>query len=120
MVTQKIFGWLLLLAGAAIIFYGLYASFNIFTGVNPAPEIFSAPREAISLNQEKISDIQSRDPQAQMEQMLGEQISSQIKGILPPDFLPTLLNLSVWSIFVGILIFGGAQIAGLGIKLLKS
>jgi hypothetical protein len=33
--------------------------------------------------------------------------------------LPKLLNLLSWSIFAGILIFAGAQIAGLGIKLIK-
>ena len=117
MVLKQIFGWLLLFLGVAIILYGLYASFNIFTNVNPAPEIFSAPEETISL---KVSGTQIQDPQAQMEEMLGEQIGEQIKAILPPDFLPTLLNLSVWSIFVGILIFGGGQISGIGIKLLKS
>jgi hypothetical protein len=118
--VQKIFGYILLFLGVVIILYGLYASFNIFTGATPAPEIFSTPQETTSLNQEKITKLQTQDPQAQMEQMLGEQIGEQLKAILPPDFLPCLLNLSVWSIFVGILIFGGAQISGIGIKLLKS
>ena len=120
MVLKQIFGWVFLFLGVAIILYGLYASSNIFSGATPPPEIFSAPEAATSLNQEKISDIQSQDPQARMEQMMGEQIGEQIKAILPPDFLPTLLNLMAWSIFVGILILGGVQISGLGIKLLKS
>jgi hypothetical protein len=38
---------------------------------------------------------------------------------MPSDFMPLLFNLIAWSIFAGILIFSGAQIAGLGIKLLK-
>ncbi len=114
MMIQKIFGWLLLLAGVAIIFYSLYASFNIFTGANPAPEIFS--RASLEEKETILITEKSHDIEAQMEQIIGE----QLKGILPFGSLPTLLDLTAWSIFAGILIFSGAQIAGLGIKLLKS
>jgi len=48
--------------------------------------------------------------------MIGE----QLKGMLPVDTLPKILNLAVWSTLAWILIFGGAQISSLGIKLLKS
>jgi hypothetical protein len=47
--------------------------------------------------------------------MIGE----QLKGMVPLDSLPKLLNLAVWSMLAFILIFGGAQIASLGIKLIK-
>jgi len=50
-----------------------------------------------------------------MEKMIGE----QLKGIIPVDTLPKMLNLIVWSILAGLLIFGGAQISNLGIKLIK-
>ena len=46
--------------------------------------------------------------------MIGE----QLKGIIPVDSVSNLLNLIAWSIFAAILIFGGAQIASLGIKLI--
>jgi len=39
--------------------------------------------------------------------------------MLPVNFLPRILNLTAWSIFAFILFFGGAQIAGLGIKLMR-
>jgi len=50
-----------------------------------------------------------------MEKMLSE----QLKGVIPTDTLPKILNLIVWSMLAGLLIFGGSQIAGLGIKLIK-
>lgn len=105
---KKILGLILLFLGLAIIFYSLYSSFNIFTGKTPAPEIFSASVEGYGVEGEG-------DIQAQIQQMISE----QLKGMLPVDSFPMLLNLIAWSIFAGILIFGGAQISSSGIKLIK-
>jgi len=55
----------------------------------------------------------------EIQQELGKMISEQLKGILPVDTLPKILNLAIWSMLAWILIFGGAQIASLGIKLIK-
>lgn len=103
---KKILALSLLIVGLAVIFYGLYSSFNIFTGKTPAPEIFVTPSA--------IKSAGSQDIQTQLQNMIGE----QLKGMLPVDSIATLLNLASFSVFAGILIFGGAQIAGLGIKLL--
>lgn len=111
--ATKIFGWILLVAGLAIIGWTLIFSYNIFAGKAAAPEIFELPKEEVQAPTGKITGIQ--DIQAQLEQMISE----QLKGILPVDTLPRLLNLIAWSILAGILIFGGAQISSLGIKLLK-
>ena len=113
--ATKIFGWLLLLAGVVIIGWTLYSSYNIFTGKSAVPEIFELPKEEVKAPAPtgKITEIQ--DIQAQLQQMLGE----QLKGILPLDILPKMLNLGVWGMLAGILIFGGAQISSLGIKLIK-
>ena len=110
MITNKIAGWLLLFLGVAIIFYSLYSSFNIFTAKTAVPEIFSIP-----LSQEIEKEIKSGDVQAQAEEM----IKGQLKEMIPVDFLPGLFNLISWSILAGILIFGGSQIANLGIKLIR-
>lgn len=110
---NKIVGFLLLFLGIAIIFYSLYSSFNIFTAKASAPEIFS-----ISLDQETEREEElklKQDLEAQME----ETIRKQLREVIPADFLPKLFNLISWSILAGILIFGGAQISNLGIKLIK-
>ena len=109
----KIFGWVLLIAGVAIIGWTLISSYNIFTGKAAPPEIFALPEEEPGPLTREITSLP--DIQAQMEKMIGE----QLKGIIPVDTLPKMLNLIVWSILAGLLIFGGAQISNLGIKLIK-
>jgi len=112
--ATKIFGWVLLVAGLILIGWTLYSTYNIFTGKVATPEIFKLPEAAKApVAEEKITGIQ--DIQAQIEKMIGE----QLKGIIPVETLPKLLNLIVWSILAGLLIFGGAQISSLGIKLIK-
>lgn len=103
---RKILGLVLLIAGLTIIVYTVYSSFNIFTGETSAPEIFKSQPAAKSA--------QSQGIQEQVQQLVAE----QIKGLLPLNSLTTVLNLVSWSVFAGILIFAGSQIAGLGIKLI--
>jgi len=114
--ATKIFGWVLLIAGITIIVWSLYSSYNIFTGAKAAPEIFKMPVEEVEtpVDKGKIPTTQA-ELQKELERMIGE----QLKGILPVETLPKMLNLIVWSILAGILIFGGAQISNLGIKLIK-
>ena len=109
--STKILGWVLLLAGVLIIFWTLYSSYNIFTGETAMPEIFEMGEKETVLSQKEGAE----DVQAQMEKMIGE----QLKGLLPTDAIPKMLNLGVWAMLAGILIFGGAQISNLGIKLIK-
>lgn len=106
---KKFFGWFLFFIGLAIIGYSLYSSYNIFTGLKSAPEIFK-------IEEKKEILIPTGD---ELEIKIQKMISEQLKGILPVNAIPQMLNLVTWSIFSGILIFGGAQIASLGIKLLK-
>ena len=108
--TTKIFGWVLLLAGVLIIVWTLYSSYNIFTAKAAMPEIFEMGEEKALPQKGGAQDLQ-----AQMEEMIGE----QLQGLLPTDTIPKMLNLAVWAMLAGILIFGGAQISNLGIKLMK-
>ena len=105
----KILGIVLLIAGIILIAWTLIYSYNIFTAKIPVPQFFEAPEESLSQKGA------TQDIQAQLEEMIGE----QLKGILPLDSLPQMLNLAVWSMLAFILIFGGTQISSLGIKLIK-
>ena len=107
---QKVIGWILLIAGIIIIGWTLMSSYNIFTAKEAVPEFFEIPKEEIISPKAGTQDIQ-----AQLQKMIGE----QMKGILPVDSITKLLNLVVWSMLAFILIFGGSQISGLGIKLIK-
>jgi hypothetical protein len=112
----KIFGWILLISGLLIIFYSLFISYNIFTGKSLAPAVFKVEEkeETVLPQKERV-----QDPRFQLEGLLEEKLQEQLGAIMPADYLPKLLNLISWSIFAGILIFGGSQISSLGIKLLK-
>jgi hypothetical protein len=107
---SKITGWVLLIAGVILIGWVLFSSYNIFTARAELPEFFvesyGGPAEASGEGGEIPSQIQ-------------QMISEQLKGIIPADSIIKLLNLVVWSMLAFILIFGGSQIAGLGIKLIK-
>lgn len=74
----------------------------------------SAP-QLFAVEQTQIVSGKTQGIEAQLQGLLQE----QLKGLLPAGSIPQILNLMSWSIFAGILIFGGGQIAGLGIKLIK-
>lgn len=115
MPISKIFGWLMLIGGALIIGWTLYNSFNIFTGKTAASEIFKVPAQVVLAPTKGKTPSSIEDVQKELGNMLGE----QLKGMLPQDALPKILNLTIWSMLAGLLIFGGGQIASLGIKLIK-
>jgi len=103
MKLKRIFGWILIIGGLAIIITTLYFSFLIFTGKSVAPELFKYQEAALvdSFNSDNI------------EKMVEE----QIKNMVPSEFTTQLFNLLSWSIFAGLLIFGGSKISLIGIKL---
>lgn len=113
---EKIFGWVLLVAGVGIIFWTLISSYEIFTGKARVPEFFKIEKKEIQTPAHKTKFPTSPED---IQKQIGEMISEQLKEILPADVLPKTLNLISWSILAGILIFGGSQIANLGIKLIK-
>ena len=115
MQVKKIIGWVLLLSGLLIIFWSLYSSYNIFTGRTLVPEIFKIEeQEKVQLEESKILTSQE-EIQEEMTEMIGK----QIKEIFPSEFSSRLLNLMSWSIFAGILVFGGSRMSGIGINLMR-
>jgi hypothetical protein len=122
--TFKIFcGWVLLFAGVAIICSTLYFTYNIFTAKSDIPEFFNVAEIEEKKNLPVLPDLskgtQGMDPEVQQE-IMSRMVGEQINAIFPTAFLATLFNLIAWSIFAGIAIFGGGQLAGLGIRLIKT
>lgn len=112
----KIFGWVLLILGLIVIFYSLFNSYNIFIAKSQPPTVFKiGEREKTTLSQKEIA----QGPKEAAEKIAEEKVQEQLATMMPVDSLPKLLNLISWSILAGILIFGGAQISSLGIKLIK-
>ena len=124
--STKIFGWVLIFAGLAIIIWPLYFSYNIFQGKFETPDIFEIEEKEVAITsivpEKELAIIPNKlqeEFQKEMEKIVGKQLGEQFKELLPVDVLPKLLNLIAWSIIAGILIFGGFQISNLGIKLAK-
>lgn len=110
--ARKIIGWILLVTGLLLIAWTLIFSYNLFTGEAKLPEFFEPPEEQLSQTEDS-QDVQ--DIEAQLQQMIDE----QFRGILPAESITRMLNLAAWSVLAFIFIFGGSQIASLGIKLIK-
>ncbi|MSU60590.1 MAG: hypothetical protein EXS52_01590 [Candidatus Staskawiczbacteria bacterium] len=51
---------------------------------------------------------------------IQQQVKKAMMDILPIDLINNTLNLFSWIILMWILMFGGGQIANLGIKLIKA
>ncbi len=101
---NKIIGYALLLAGLLLIIVPLWQTYYIFTGKAMPIEVFTSPKVQSSGNA-------GFDLQKQMQ--------NAFIAILPLDLINNTLNLISWMVLLGILIFGGKQIADIGIKLLK-
>ena len=106
----------MLAVGVLAILGGVWQSYQIFTAKAPAPEIFKM---------EKAQEASLPKASAKtQEEMVGQQIQQLLQGqlgkMIPTDTITKILNLTVWSIFMGILILAGGKIATIGIALLKS
>lgn len=102
---NRIIGYVLLLAGLLLIILPLFQTYFIFTGKAQAPQIFQVPA------QKSVQSSSGFDIQAQVQQA--------VTNALPIALLDNLLNLISWTILLFIFIFGGKQLAFIGIKLIK-
>lgn len=118
MTLTKTIGWITFLAGLGIIVLTLYSSYKIFTGKTSPPEFFKTEKKKNFPSVSSKTKLPTTPEEIQQE--IGKMITEQLMEILPSDSITKLLNLMVWSILAGILIFGGSQIASLGINLLKN
>lgn len=106
METTKILGIILLIVGLLLIILPLWQTYSIFTGKAMPAQVFKKP-VVLQMNQ----NVSALDIQGQIQNAL-------IK-VIPIDFIDNTLNLITWLILVWILMYGGGQIAGIGVKLLN-
>jgi len=139
---NKVAGWVLLIAGALMIFWGVFASYDIFTGKKQAPMVFTSSaineetaetadnnKKAADTGKTDLEKYKNIDPQNlqnmqqtqadQMQNLVAESLTKQLGKMMPADSITKIMNLSSWSMFVFILIYAGSKIASLGIKLVK-
>lgn len=115
MTIEKISGFLLVIGGVSLIGYALFAGFQTFIGGKEPPQIFQPQRFQGLPSKPGQLPLSPETLQQQLNLLLKEQLQS----LFPTDAIFRILNFSAFSVFLGLLIFGGSQIAGIGIKLLK-
>lgn len=113
MFFSKIFGFIILLCGLAIIFWALYQVYGVYTQKITVPSFFEVPEETKSIGDTLPKNIGTID------QKLQSLISQQIGQIIPSGSIAQILNFVAFSILLGLVIYGGSQVAGIGIKLMK-
>lgn len=105
---KKTFGWIFLAFSIVIIAFTIIKTANYFTGAETFPELFFESKEvAKSEATDSLNDI--------MQSMLSDQLNS----FIPKGSIILLLNMTAWSLFAFFMIFSGAKIFELGLKLMK-
>ncbi len=102
---HKIIGYILLAAGLLLIIVPLFYTVMIFMGSSNPPQIFKVPTEQTQ------APVSQFDIQGQVQAALGK--------MLPVDLINYSLNLTNWMVLLFILMFGGGQLANIGVRLIK-
>ncbi len=106
MEMNKIFGYILIIAGLLLIILPLWQTYAIFTGRSLPAQIFMKPLSLKVNDNISITDVQG-------------QVQNALIKVLPIDLINNTLNLVSWLILVWILIYGGGKIAEIGVKLVN-
>lgn len=106
-VINKIIGYILLCAGLLLIVVPLYYTYTIFVGKTLPPQVFMSTPTTPAENQ----------PNNPFD--LQQQMQKALVNILPIPLINNTLNLGSWMILMSILVFGGGQLANIGVKLVK-
>ena len=104
--TNKIIGYILLLVGILLITLPLYQTYHIFIGKSLPAQVFKTQKIEVPSQTNNPFDIQA-------------QVQKGVMAVLPVELINNTLNLFSWIILLWILMFGGGQLANLGIKLIK-
>jgi len=110
----KIIGILLFFVGVSIIFYALWSSYELFTGRRPAPEIFNMPQR-----QNIKTDSREIDLKSISAEIVAKELAKGFAAVIPEEYPAIMFNMISWSVLALIMIFGGSQLAKLGIGLLS-
>jgi len=111
---EKVVGWILLGAGIVLIVWVLFASYMVFSGQSTPPGLFRLEERA-PLPERVGFPLTQEELKKEMERMVAE----QILAMFPEGALTKVFNLTAWSIMAGIMIFGGAKISEIGVRLIK-
>jgi len=120
--TKIIMGWVLIVAGLAVIGAAINASYRYFTAKAEFPAVFeiSAKNPAGDLpSQAGIENLSVEEAQNYLQNQIQYSVNRALVDMLPDDAIAKMLNILSWSIFGTFLIFAGGKISWLGVQLLS-
>jgi len=113
----KFLGFFLILVGVFLVFFSLYLSFKVFFGKENPPLIF---KETLKEKKEESKIFQKNlDPEKILQIQSKEALKEALSEIFPEEKVNKFLNLSVFSLFIFILIFTSSQMVTMGLKLIN-
>lgn len=105
---KKTLGWIFIFISIIMILFAILKTINHFTGITPFPELFYANEEIIKSEASNTLD-----------DLMQNMLSQQLDSFIPKESILLLLNMSAWGIFSFFMVFAGAKIFELGLKIMK-
>jgi hypothetical protein len=112
-----IIGWVLVVAGLAVIGQTINSSYQFFSAKSEFPMIFKTMAAA---SQILTAPAATQNPQELAQAQVQQSMNQALGNVLPADSITKLLNIIAWSIFATLLVYAGGRIASLGIQLLAA
>jgi len=115
-------GWLLIVAGLAVIGGAINASYRYFTAKAEFPAVFaiSAKSPADDLPpQAGMESLSVEEAQNYLQNQIQYSVNRALVDMLPDDAIAKMLNILSWSIFGTFLVFAGGKVSWLGVQLLS-
>ncbi|MFV1917618.1 MAG: hypothetical protein ACC618_04035 [Patescibacteria group bacterium] len=103
--TEKVFGYLLLVIGLVVIVYSVFSVFNVFTGKSQAVDLFQLSGISLDLSSLVAGEIPSGG-------------STQAE-IVPPELINKPLNVATHLFLMGFVASVGFKVASLGVMLVR-
>ncbi|MFH0792114.1 MAG: hypothetical protein V1905_02780 [bacterium] len=111
----RLVGFILIVIGILVILYALWSSYELFTGKKPAPVIFSVPQQ-----QNTKTDSGGIGLGSISTDIIVKELTKGLITATPNEYPSIMFNMLSWSVSAFIMIFGGSQLAKIGIGLLSS
>lgn len=122
---EKICGWLLVVAGLALIIYSVRTSYGYFTGEGQFPALVETVAKSADPagTADTANNVDLADPKAVQEMMqvqVQNSVDKTIGSMIPDGSIVKMLNAAIWSVFATFLVYAGAKISEIGVKLLNA
>ena len=122
--TEKIIGYVLLIAGIGVIIGSTFSLYQVFTGQKTAPQVFQFESPSISLPTQQSFQLELPEGMTLPEgvalpETKNQPAESEGFKILPDETLNNMGNAGLYLLLMGFLASSGAKIASIGVKMVK-